>query len=186
MLDLSLARDIVTIASFLIALTYYILNIRHQRQARKIQLSMSITERLGSKEFLKDYVKLTNRDWTNVEDFLKKYDSQTNTEESAENFAARWSLWAAYENLGYLLKQGLVDADVIYNSQGTHPMLMWAIYHPVFMYYRENELGSNYFEYFEYLSNSMWKIGRKKGLTTPDFDGSLLADQFKDIFETTK
>ena len=145
---------------------------------------MSITERLGSKEFLRDYARLTQVDWTSVEEFLEKYDSSVHSEEAVENFATRWTLWAAYENLGYLLNQGLVDADVIYNSQGTHPMFIWAIYYPIFVYYREKELGSSYFEYFEYLAKSMWDMGKKKGLTSPDFKGGLTADQFKDIFET--
>jgi hypothetical protein len=169
-----------------VAAIYYMFNMRAAERNKKIQLSMSITERLGSKEMLRDFYTLGTLDWTDLDDYLKKYDSAANSDDTRECFAQRWSLWAEYENLGYLLRNGLVDEEMVYNSQGVHPMIIWGRYNPVLKYYREKELGPRYFENFEYLARRIWDMGKTHGLTSPGFKGGLTADRFRDVFEPNK
>jgi hypothetical protein len=182
--EIQAAYYMVAATGVLVAAVYYILNIRAAERNRKIQLSTSITEKLGSKEFLRDFVELSNLDWRDPEAFAKKYDSSINSDISNENWAKRWHLWATYENLGYLLRNKLVDLEIVYNSQGVHPMIAWALCLPVLEYYRKKELGSRYFENFEYLARRMWEMGKMRGLTSPDFKGGLMADGLKDVFES--
>jgi hypothetical protein len=182
--EIQAAYYMVAATGVLVAAAYYIMNMRAAERNKKVQLSTSITERLGSKDSMRDFATLMTLKWKDIDEYLKKYDLSENSEGTREFFAQRWTLWALYENLGYLLKNGLVDAEIVYHSQGTHPMFMWGRYLPVFEYYRKKELGPRYFENFEYLARRMWEMGKTRGLTSPDFKGGLDADAFKDVFES--
>ena len=182
--DVQTAYYLIAATGVLVAAIYYIQNMRNAERNRKTQLSTNITEKLGSKEFLKDFIELSNMDWRDPEAFAKKYDSSLNTETSNDSFAQRWHLWATYENLGYLMRNGLVDDEIVYNSQGVHPMIAWARCLPVLEYYRRKELGSRYFENFEYLARRMWEMGKARGLTSPGFRNGLIGDSLKDVFES--
>lgn len=182
--DIQAAYFIVAATGVLVAATYYIMNIRAAEKNKKVQLSTNITERLGSKESMRDFITLMTLPWKDLDDYKTKYDvGLSPSDEAKENFALRWTLWALYENVGYLIKNGLVDAEIVYHSQGTHPMFVWGRYYPVFEYYRRKELGARYFENFEYLARRMWEMGKARGLTSPDFKGGLDADVFRDVFE---
>jgi hypothetical protein len=85
MIELSTIRDLVAIASFLIALTYYAFNIIHSIQNRKSQLYNQITSITMQKEWLKEGIELLNMQWTDFDDFARKYDSGVNP----DNYALR-------------------------------------------------------------------------------------------------
>ena len=51
MIELSVVRDLVAIASFVVALTYYVINIRHQRETRQAQTFLQVFNNFTSKEF---------------------------------------------------------------------------------------------------------------------------------------
>jgi len=175
----------VAATGVLVAAVYYVMNMRAAEKNKKIQLSTSITERLGSKESMRDFITLYTLPWKDLDDYTKKFDvGSSPSDEAKESFALRWTLWALNENVGYLLKNGLVDAEIVYHSQGTHPMFIWGRYYQVFEHYRRKEFGARYFENFEYLARRMWEMGKARGLTSPDFKGGLDADGFKDVFES--
>ena len=102
-------------------------DLRATERNRKIQLSTSITQRLGTKEFQRDYIELSALDWRDPDDFRKRYDHRVNH----ESFAQRWSVWGTYDNLGYLLREGLVDRDIMFNSLGFGSVMIWGRYKPV-------------------------------------------------------
>jgi hypothetical protein len=158
---------------------YYVYNMRAAERNKKIQLSLSIADKLGSKEFQRDYVTLWLLDWKDIDDFLKKYDASVNTEASREHFAQRHSQWETYNNLGYLLRKGLVDEEIIYNADGFYSVDIWCRYWPIIDYYRRVETGPRWYEDFEYLAKRMWKLTKARGELYPGLE----YDRIKDLFE---
>ena len=158
------------------------LQLKTQQQAeetRKTQLSTSITEKLGSKDFWRDFVELARLDWQDIDDYMKKYDSKVST----ESYSQRMNVWTAYDNMGYLLREGLVDREILFNSAGAHCILIWGRYKPIIDYYRRVELGPRYLENFEYLAKEMWMMGRARGYTSPGFNDGLICDRYWRVFE---
>jgi hypothetical protein len=193
MVDLSLLQSVSYIAGALgvcVAAVFYVLNLRisqrNMREAeenKKIQLSINIAEKFGSKEFRRDYVTLWQLDWKDVNDFMKKYDDSVKNEGVKELFAQRYSVWLAYDNVGYLLRKGLVDDEVVFNSAGSDSVVIWGRYWSMIDYYRRTELGQKFLENFEFLARSMWSMGKAMGRTSPGFKDGLTFDRFKDVYE---
>ena len=186
MVDLSLLQSVSYIAGAFgvcMAAFYYVYNMRAAERNKKIQLSISTTERIGSKEFMRDYITLLLLDWKGIDDFLEKYDASVNTEASREHFAQRHSVWVLYNNVGYLLRKGLVDEDIVYNAAGWDAVDIWHRYSPIIDYYRRVETGPRWYENFEFLARAMWGMGKARGETSLGFKDGLFADRYKDIFE---
>jgi hypothetical protein len=193
LVDLSLLQSVSYIAGALgvcVAAVFYVLNLRisqrNMREAeenKKIQLSINIAEKFGSKEFRRDYVTLWQLDWKDVNDFMKKYDDSVKNEGVKELFAQRYSVWLAYDNVGYLLRKGLVDDEVVFNSAGSDSVVIWGRYWSMIDYYRRTELGQKFLENFEFLARSMWSMGKAMGRASPGFKDGLTFDRFKDVYE---
>ena len=182
MVDLALLQSVSYIAGAFgvcMAAFYYVYNMRAAERNKKIQLSLSIADKLGSKEFQRDYVTLWLLDWKDTDDFLKKYDASVNTEASREHFAQRHSQWETYSNLGYLLRKGLVDEEIIYNADGYYSVDIWYRYWPIIDHYRRVETGPRWYEDFEYLAKRMWKMSKARRELYP----GLVYDEYKDLFE---
>ena len=153
--EIQAAYYMVAATGVLVAAAYYIQNMRAAERNKKIQLSQNVTDRLGTKDFNETFVELVQIQWKDLADFLKRYDSAVTTEEARDNFGKRWWLWSTYDNLGYLLRQGLVDDEIIFNSQGAWSVIFWGHYWPIVEYYRRKEMGPRWLENFEYLARSM-------------------------------
>ena len=108
---------------------------------------------------------------------MKKYDSSVKTEEARENWAQRMSVWLAYDNVGYLLREGLVEDEVVFNSAGFSSLGIWERYWPIIDYYRRGELGQVWLENFEFFAKAMWRMGKARGVP------GLTHDMYKDMFE---
>ena len=184
--EIQAAYYMVAATGVLVAAIYYVYNMRAAERNKKIQLSISIADRIGSKEFQRDYVTLLYLDWKDIDDFLKKYDSTVNTEASREHFAQRHSVWEAYNNVGYLLRKGLVDEDIVYNAAGWDAVDIWHRYWSIIDYYRRVETGPRWYEHFEFLAKAMWGMAKARGETSPDFKGGKTLDGYKDVFESER
>ena len=158
------------------------LQLKSQQQAeetRKTQLSTSITEKLGSKDFWRDFVEIATLNWQDIDDYMKRYDSSVNP----ESYSQRMNVWMAYDNMGYLLREGLVDKEILFNSAGIGSVNIWGRYKPIFDHYRITELGPKYMENFEYLASEMWEMCKARGYTSPGFKDGLTYDRFSQVFE---
>jgi hypothetical protein len=182
MVDVSLLQSLSYVAAAIgvcAAAVYYVMILRATERNRKIQLSTNITQRLGTKEFQRDYVEISTLDWRDLDDFRKRYDHSVNH----ESFAQRWSVWGTYDNLGYLLREGLVDREIMFNSLGFGSVMIWGRYKPVIDDIRVRELGSRWLENFEYLAEQMWQMSKTRGYTSPGFKDGLIFDRYGDVFE---
>lgn len=182
MVDLALLQSVSYIAGALgvcVAAAYYVMMLGEQKRNRKIQLSTSITQTLSTKEFLRDFVAQMSLDWRDTTDWRQRYDSTVNQ----ESYAQRFSIWQSYDTLGYLLREGLVDRKILFNSQGLSAVLIWGRYYPVIEDIRRREIGMRWLENFEYLAKEMWAIGKSNGYASPDYKTGLTFDRYVDVFE---
>jgi len=86
MIELSTIRDIVAIASFIIALSYYILNIQNQRQTRQTQIFMNLYETYSSKEFRTNMTEIRSWEWETPDEFYEKYGERKYNPEAWNTF----------------------------------------------------------------------------------------------------
>jgi hypothetical protein len=109
-------------------------------------------------------IELLNMQWTDYDDFEKKYGSDNNP----ENFATRMSIWYSINSIGLMLKDGFIDADTVYNQLGELTSIwLWTKFESVIKENRRRYNVPNNFEHFEFLYNEVMKIRDKRGVTVP-------------------
>ena len=151
----------------LVGISYYIMVLRNQQKSqkhaeetRKIQLITQIAD-LTSADYQRTANDLILYEWTDYADFEKKYGSDNNP-----SFADRYAIWSTFDNIGYYLKEGLVDIETIIGATaGTMGMLWaWKKFEPIILeqrrYYKQPKLFSSW----EYLYDQMTNYYEKEGI----------------------
>jgi len=119
---LSMIRDIVTIFGVIAGFSYYVMTVRNSNKARKTQLLMQLRTLYLDKEWLKDFAELLEDEWTDIEDYNKKYGYSNNPEHYAKSFR----LFEYLDGIGYLLHENLIDIESLYYmSQGAGTPVQW-------------------------------------------------------------
>jgi hypothetical protein len=169
MVDLSLLQSVSYIVGALgvcVAAIFYVLNLRisqrNMRQTletRKLQFVTSIANQLLSVEGERTYAELINMEWKDYDDFEKKYGSDNNL----ESCAYRLSSWRYFNGLGYMLKNNMVDAEVLYNHGGDGCIWMWAKFESIIRNMRKvYHTGDSWLWGFEYLADEMTRIAKMR------------------------
>ena len=148
MIELSTIRDLVAIAGVLIALTYYVLNIRETRSNRRITLTTTLLQPFMTDEGYLKIMDILGMQWNDLDDFLEKYDSRVNP----ENAARRMSLWNTLNTIGMLYRKGVLDFDTVYASSGGIILTLWLKFKPIILYYRGTDYGETMYDHWEYLA----------------------------------
>jgi hypothetical protein len=89
-------------------------NMRQTLETRKLQFVTSITNQLNSEEGHRRYQELMNMEWKDYDDFERKYGSDYNL----DNAAKRFSVWQTYNTLGMLVREKLVEPELLYPILG--------------------------------------------------------------------
>jgi hypothetical protein len=162
LVDLALLQSVSYIAGALgvcVAAIYYIMNLREITLNRRIQFTTNFILPLTSREGIVNYAKLIACSWTNIEDFMKKYDHKVDQ----ETFLARMSYFQACEVLGYQYKRSLVDIGTVYEMCGEFVIDIWAKYKSIIFEYKKlGQYGGDAFLHFEYLAVELAKIKQKR------------------------
>jgi hypothetical protein len=151
-----------------LAAIFYILNLRisqknqeiSQRnmkttlETRKLQFVTSITNQLLSEEGHKKYGELLNMKWTDYDDFEKKYGSDYNL----DNYAKRMNVFFTYNTLGMLVREKLIEPEVLYNIDNINSCFMWSKFKDVITEFRKRCAGKDTLSDFELLSNEILRI----------------------------
>ena len=154
MVDLSLLQSVSYIAGALgvfIAAVFYVLNLRETTKNRRISYTNTVIQQFLTEEGQRRNIDCYSMQWTDFEDFKKKYDSRVNP----ENYAKRMSLWLLYDSIGYLYKSGLIDLDTVSNVGGRIIVWDWLKFKPIIEEYRKTDLGPHGFSNFEYLAEAV-------------------------------
>ena len=164
MVDLALLQSVSYIAGasgVCIAAIFYVLNLRisqrNMRQTletRKLQFVTNITNQLNSEEGHRRYTELINMEWKDYDDFEKKYGSDYNL----DNYAKRMNVWKTYNTLGMLVREKLVEPEVLYRINNIDPLFMWSKFKDVIKEQRKRYSPEDDLSDFEFLYNEIYRV----------------------------
>lgn len=128
-----------------------------------------------SEEGLKRHISLLNMQWSDFDDFVKKYDSRVNE----ENYVKRTVFVTTVNYVGYLVKKGLLDIGSVYEICGEAIMDNWQKFKPVYYKYVEvGGYGKDIFENFEYIAEEMMRM---KAARDPKYKGYGTPEEYNEI-----
>ena len=167
---LQVVRDLVAIFGVIAGLSYYVMTVRNaqknQRMAEESRQIQIIQGYLQAEEDFRRMIELLNMEWTDYDDFERKYGSDNNP----DNYAKRGSVWMLFNNLGYMLKNGLIDRETLFELMHVMPLVVWAKFEGVIKEIRRRYNQPLSWIYFDYLAEECTKYMQEKGLdpTVPD------------------
>ncbi len=156
MVDVQTLGILITATSVTLAATYYILTLRINQRNSRITLTNSMMQTMLSEEAQRRWIELINMEWTDYDDFERKYGSDVNP----DNYAKRSAVWASCNVIGHLLRNNIADAETFYQSGGTYSLWIWEKFKPVILENRKRYSSSNAYDGLEYLAGEMLKIMR--------------------------
>jgi hypothetical protein len=146
--------------SISLAAFYYINTLRNTRknqqltlETRQAQLFMSLYETHRSPELRKLYTRVRDREWTDFEDWQKKYGPENNPDASIEY----QSLMNFFDGVGLLVKRGLIDISLVHDLMFISTNRIWNLHKSVIYNVRISSGYPSLWEHFEYLSNELIK-----------------------------
>ena len=145
---------ILTGVGLTVSITYYAMVLRNQNQTRQAQLFMQVFNRFQDPGFTKLHNEITSREWTSVDDFVKKY---------GRGDDALLSVQTYYEGVGVLLMKGMISPDFVYELIPTMANALWHKYEPLVLFVRENMNYPQYWRPVEYLKDKMIEEAEKRG-----------------------
>jgi len=155
----------VAATGVLVAAGYYVLNMRATQRnmkttldTRQAQLYMAIYQDLTSTETIDKFIKILNMQFKDFDEYEKKYGSDINP----EFFTVRYSYVQKMNSLGWLVKQGLIDATWIYELYGWNIIWLYKKLDAV-MEETERRYGVQASEWFRYLYGEMKRISDERG-----------------------
>jgi hypothetical protein len=92
-----------------VAAVYYMMNMRQTIENRKAQLFTQITSVLMQKEWAQDFNELLTLEWSDFDDFARRYDSGVNM----DHYSRRAKSFNYLELLGFYVRRGQLDVEQI-------------------------------------------------------------------------
>jgi hypothetical protein len=150
--EIQVAYYMVAATGVLVAATFYVINLRETRTNIRITLTNNIMQTLYSATRLRQAIEMLHMEWTDYEDFEKKY----GTEKNIDSASIRLSLWYNFNTLGELLRRGLVDEDTLYYALGWNVVTLWQKFESVVIEHRRRYMSKDQWTGFEYLAKRMF------------------------------
>ena len=130
MIELSVIRDLVAIASFIIALTYYILNIQNQRESRKTQMFMPIYSRIIDSEYRRFVSDIRVWVWSDYDDWEKKYYYDR------DEWQKLVTVFSVLSMVGTLVKRRQIDLGLVNDTIRMEVVRLWKDLAPMIKEFR--------------------------------------------------
>ena len=150
MVDITEISAMVAAVGVLIAVIYYILDIRNQAKLRKTDLVMRLYSAFGSPEFVEAWEIMRKREFTDYETYEKKY-----------GLSAYMQVSTLFEEVGILLGRRLIDNDLVDDLFSVPVRLAWERMKVLIQEDRKQTNEPRTWEWFEYLYNEMKKREQK-------------------------
>jgi hypothetical protein len=133
-----------------------------QLETRRTQIFMQLHQSKYDQEGLEAIFKLMNLEWENFEDYMEKHSGIGGHYE----IAAALESWISYfDGLGILVKDNVIDLDMVYNIAFSRILFVWFKFETIIKGFRNPPLGwPDYGQHLEYLANEMIKIRRQQNL----------------------
>jgi hypothetical protein len=149
MIGITEISAIVAAAGVLVGVVYYILDMRNQSRTRKTELITRLYSTMVNKDWLEAWQKVQSREALNYGDYLEKY-----------GFVELNEIFVFFDQLGRLLKKGLIDIDLIPLTYG-QVSLTWEKIKPVLEGSRKRYNAPKHGEYAEYLCSELKRREQK-------------------------
>jgi hypothetical protein len=156
--EIQAAYYMVAATGVLVAAIYYIQNMKETTKNRRATLTNNILQTFLSEEGMSRFLDLLAMQWSDFDDYMKKYDSRVNP----KNFTLRVSFWNTCDLLGYQYREGILDLATIYNVGGTFIADTWMKFGPIIEQYRKMDYSTDTYENFEYLARVLIKRRESK------------------------
>ena len=157
MVDIQTISILITATSVTLAAIYYILTVRINQRNSRITLTNNMMQTMLSEEAQRRWIDLINMEWTDYDDFERKYGSDVNP----DNYAKRSAVWSSCNVLGHLLKTNVVDAETFYPTGAIYALWIWEKFKPIILEHRKRYSSSNGYDGLEFLAGEMLKIMKK-------------------------
>jgi len=169
MVDAQTVGVLVTATSVTIAAIYYIFTLRtNQRnlkmnlETRRLGLVDSIITRTHTTEWTRNILELLSYEWTDYEDFERKYGSDNNVESAA----IRYTIWNSLNQIGVMVMKGIIEDEDIYNAGlQAGSIFLWEKYKPIIKEVRRRYQGQDYLTGFEFLVGELLRIVKERDPT---------------------
>lgn len=149
MVDIQTVSIAIASASVVAGIVYYAFQVRHQTKIRKTDLLTRLYSIMVSKDWLEAWQKVQDREVLDHSDYLKKY-----------GFVELNEVYVFLDQLGRLMKRGLIDIDLIPLTYG-QVRVTWEKIKPILeggrKRFNEPKLGDN----VEYLCSELKKREQK-------------------------
>jgi len=145
MVDVQTVSIAIASASVVAGVVYYVLQLRHQIKQRQTDLLVRLFSTAGSKDWLEAWEKVRDREILDYNGYKEKY-----------GFVELNEVFVFFEQLGRLIKKGLIDIDLLPFGPG-QVKATWEKIKPILeggrKRFNEPKIGYG----FEYLYNEMQK-----------------------------
>jgi hypothetical protein len=154
-LTLQTTISFLTLISLTIGVIYHIMTLRNTRKnqqlqldTRQAQLFMALYDHYNSIDYKKQASSMYfNWDWSDIDEFMERY----GPDGDANNYAIFSSVTSFYDGIGVLVKNGLVDVNLVSDIMSGSITRLWERYGPAIRGVRERYDWPQYREYFEFL-----------------------------------
>jgi len=157
MVDITEISAIVTAAGVLVAVVYYVLDIRHQSRLRQTETVIRLSPwfNMNAREVQEAITQVCSIEYKNYEDYLERYS------EKPEDVTLK-ILGNYFEGIGILVYRKLVKVDIVYDFWGDIIQSSWEKIQPLVTDMRKDSSDANMFRFWEYLYNEMQKREQRK------------------------
>lgn len=151
MIDFQSISITLAALSFVVAASYYAMNLREIRRSRRITLTTTVLEPFMTREGNQMFIDLMVMTWNDLEDFMRKYDHRVDP----TNFALRLSMWNRCNALGSLFREGLLDFKTLYGVTSTCIVWLWFKFKPIIEKYRGTDFEETAYEDWEFMAERL-------------------------------
>ena len=126
-----------------------------QLETRQVQLYMDVYKSHVTKENQKDLVEMLRWEWKNYDDFEAHY--------GVLGWAQYFSYMSQLEGIGFLVINGFLDPNHVYDLQYNSIIGLWEKFVPLILESREIWSSSQSWSKVEYLYDEMMRIQEERG-----------------------
>ena len=164
MVDLVVLQSVSYVAGalgVLLTAINYMISTRNADKARQATLFMGLYRDMSTDEIPRIAQEVGELQWTDFNDFKRKYDSSVNF----ENYIKRIRVWNWFNGMGVLVKKKLIDVDLVYETLGQYIIFQWSKWRDIFSgLEKSGEMAPDMMDGFEFLAGEMSRIRKEKGI----------------------
>ena len=164
------------------SIVYYANILRNANKTQEMQLEtrnakffMQFVMEMSSSEFLNFWIIMLQWEWTDYDDFERKYGSVN----QPELFGPRYHVWKMFDVLGWLVESGVVGIEDVNALMSQSLLWSWTKFESIIREWRRLYNMPDAFIYWERLNQKVLEYRREQGILmkVPEYLDDYLATQ---------